>query len=111
MLLWELRAVESLDDQETNVAARPLTKAESELVRHLLVHHSPRSAEREGIDLSTVLVSRYDESECLRFVRPASSAARSSSSDTHSFDDHGGVKITASPRATSAQARSWRVIR
>lgn len=77
------------------MAARPLTAAESKLVSHLLMNHSPQFAKRDDIDLSTVLVTRYDESECLRFVQPASSGVRGSNSDLCTFDDHDGVRITA----------------
>ncbi|WP_281266476.1 hypothetical protein [Curtobacterium sp. 9128] len=65
------------------------------LVRRLLAHHTPRSAQRDDIDLSTVLVTRYDESECLRFMRPASSDAGGFNSDMYTFDDHDGVQIIA----------------
>lgn len=60
-----------------------------------MVDCAPRVAKRDDIDLSTVLVIRYDESECLRFVQPASSDVRGFNSNLHTFDDHDGVQITA----------------
>ena len=95
------------------MAARPLTPAESKLVSHLLVNYAPRVAKRDDIDLSTVLVARYDESECLRFVQPASSDARRFVSDMYTFDDGGGVQITAfltfDPKGNIQELDLWKV--
>jgi hypothetical protein len=59
------------------------------------MNYTPRAARRDDTDLSTVLVTRYDESECLRFVRPASSDGRGFNSDMFTFDDYDGVQVTA----------------
>lgn len=78
-----------------NVGSRPLTAAESKLVSHLLMNYTPQVAKRDDIDLSTVLVTRYDESECLRFVQPASSDVRGFNSDLCTFEDYDGVQVSA----------------
>jgi hypothetical protein len=75
--------------------SRPLTTAEADLIRTLLAGHMPRGMKPATVDLSTALVTRYDESECLRFVKPASSDEQGFGSDTYNFADSDGVTITA----------------
>jgi hypothetical protein len=77
------------------LTARPLTTGESGLVRWLLAHQMPNDAKAPDADLSTALVSLYDESGCLRFVRPTSSDELGFSSNIHTFVDLDGVPITA----------------
>lgn len=55
----------------------------------------PLMAKLVETDLSTVLVDRSDESECLRFVEPAPSDEVGFNSDMYTFDDRDGVPITA----------------
>lgn len=94
-------------------ASRPLTAAELNLVRYLLAHDAPQGVKRDDLDLSTVLVARYDESECLRFVRPAATNERGSNSSTYTFDDQDGVPITAfltfDPQGNIQELDLWKV--
>lgn len=77
------------------MTSRALSTAESELIRWLLADHMPLGVKPVETDLSTALVDRYDESECLRFVRPAPSDEVGFNSDMYTFNDRDGVPITA----------------
>ncbi len=94
------------------MTSRALSAAESELIRRLLADHMPRGAKPVETDLSTVLVDRYDESECLRFVEPAPSDEVGFNSDMYTFDDRDGVPITAflifDPRGNMQELDLWK---
>ncbi|MBT1621428.1 hypothetical protein KK101_01840 [Curtobacterium flaccumfaciens pv. oortii] len=94
------------------MAARGLTTAESDLIRWLLAHCMPQDAKPAPTDLSTALVARYDESECLRFEKPVSSGERGFHADMFTFDDVDGVSITAfltfDPRGRMQELDLWK---
>lgn len=74
---------------------RALTSAESEVVRWLLAHAVPADSEPMAVDVSALLVTRYDESECLRFVTATPSDGPGSTSGTLTIADRDGVPVTA----------------
>lgn len=74
---------------------RPLSSAESNLLRFLLTRHMHPGVTVADVDLSAALVSRYDESECLRFLEPVASDEPGSASGFCIFEDRDGVPITA----------------
>jgi hypothetical protein len=76
------------------LTTRALTTSESSLVRWLLAHRTPPTAEPAALDLSAALVTRDDESECLRLCgRPR--RTEQARLRTCTFDDRDGVSITA----------------
>lgn len=77
------------------MAPRHLTGSESALVCLLLTDHTSPGRASTYSDLSDVLVRRYDESECLLFVRPEASGAPGFTSEPYVFLDADGVPINA----------------
>lgn len=74
---------------------RALTSAEAALIRWLIDYQTPNRAKVVKVDLATAQVARYDESECLRFVKPLALNDRGFNSNMYTFNDQDGMPITA----------------
>lgn len=72
---------------------RALTTPEITLIRWIVDNAVDREVRLTDVELSSALVTRYDESECLRFVRP-----RASDVDLWKTDDSAIIELPTNHR-------------